>query len=284
MRLGLLNIYWFGLLQPHDPLNVGFYHDASDDERIRSLLESLDVSVLTLIEIVDIARVEQIVESLPGHWRVRDAAGAALCSSDSTATPDNVQRVVLAWNDDDVELVRWSRPLQSGPRVPIVARFRSRTTSEEWTHVGIHPKSGILRGWGALPPNAPDHVAGKRRQQLFDELGLWLSNPPADYAGNIVVCGDFNSVADSVEATSLRELPGWTWPTPLFSPPSAEPRTTRTDPEIIDHFVLSPGLSFANHEVLAFDIIATYPNAAPISSKVWKRTTDHRPVRIRLVF
>ena len=124
--------------------------------------------------------------------------------------------------------------------------------------------------------------AGQNRTKFFKGLVGWLSAAPATFPAPYVVLGDFNSIRDSSECDALRNLPGWTWPMPAFIPTTADARTTLTDPAIIDHFVLSPGLTFERHEVIAFDRLPDFPDAAPHSSVVWKRTTDHRLVRMTI--
>jgi hypothetical protein len=283
IHLGILNIYWFGFVPQPGSAIVQFTHEPGDDERIERVLSALSADVLALIEIVDVPRLERLVKKLPGSWRLRDAAGDAVCSQPPSHAPDGRQRVVFAWNDDTVELVRWGRPLDLGPRKPVVARFRSRASQEEWTAVAIHPKSGAPRGWEGLPPENKDRLAGEARRAFFTSLANWLAAPPPEYAGRSVVLGDFNSVADSSEVAAVRGLPGWRWSQPTFRPPNADRRTTMTDPEIIDHFVLSPNIEFDGHEVLAFDLLPEFPDGVPASPIVWKRTTDHRGVRIRLM-
>jgi hypothetical protein len=282
MRIGIINLFWFGLTPSSDTLGVGFYHSDEDDLRVRDLIRYADVEALALVEIVDVPRLERLLKKLPGTWRARDLGERAVTSADTSSTPDNVQRVVLAWNDDSVELTAWDRPIASGPRRPIVARLRHRSSGFEVTAVLVHPKSGNPLGWEALGPSERDHVAGVRRTQFFEQLASWLQTPAPPFSEPHLVLGDFNSVRSSRECRRLQGLPDWNWPEPTFLPPTAEPRTTLTDPAIIDHFVLSPGLNHSKYEVIAFDELDDFPDAQPTSPKVWKRTTDHRFVRITI--
>jgi hypothetical protein len=282
LRIGVLNVFWFGLKPADDTLDVGFYHEPDDDLRVAGLIAAASLDAIVLVEIVDIARAERLIKGLSGNWRLRDDTGAAICSRDPSDVSDNIQRVVLAWNDDVIELLRWDRPIHAGPRVPVVARLRHRTDMLEITVVGVHPKSGILRGWDSYPADSKPHQDGQSRVSYFRNLAAWLSAPPAEFQGRAVVLGDFNSVYDSPEVEPLRMLPGWQWPASIFVPEDADLRTTRTDPEIIDHIVLSPELTFSEYTVLAFDLLPEFQEPIPSSELVWKRTTDHRPVRISI--
>lgn len=283
LKIGVLNLFWFGLQQAHNSLGIGFLHDADDDVRVGGLIGSMGVDLVAFVEIVDIARLEAQLATLPGAWRVRDDDGAAVASFAEAAGGDGKQRVVFAWNDNVVELVRWGRPIAVEPgRPPVVARFKSRASEKEWTAVAVHPKSGALVGWRQLPVGHDDRKAGERRLALFEKVAAWATSPPPEYEGPTVILGDFNSVKGSPETAPLLALPGWAWPEPAFVPSTAERRTTKMDHAIIDHLLLSPHWTFGDHEALAFDVDPAYPNALDPQGLVWKRTTDHRPVRMRV--
>lgn len=103
VRLGVLNVYWFGLVKAPRLIQVAFYREAADVGRVKDLLAFLDVDVLALIEVIDVALLRTILQELPGHWRL-DALDGEAVSSKPPQPLDDEQRIVFAWNDDVVEL------------------------------------------------------------------------------------------------------------------------------------------------------------------------------------
>ena len=134
IRFGILNIFWFGLLPPNDTLDVGFYHSPADDERVRDLIAFADLQVLALVEIVDVKRLETILATLPGKWRARDPNNEVVASKTPGAVADALQRVVFAWNDDEMSpsigVVRFTkgRVRPSSPAF-VIARAASKRQS-----------------------------------------------------------------------------------------------------------------------------------------------------------
>ncbi|MFO0646206.1 MAG: SdiA-regulated domain-containing protein [Polyangiales bacterium] len=78
----------------------------------------------------------------------------------------------------------------------------------------------------------------------------------------------------------------WSVLAPAFKPVGARRESTLTDPGcVIDHFVVSPELRSllnAAPEVYAFDEDPAFLDAASPDARVWKRTTDHRPVTLTI--
>lgn len=273
MRIATLNIYWFGLqkavAEAHG-LTVEFFHAPNDDLRVAHLVEAIGADVVALQEIVDVERLER---ALGDSWLVRDTAGHAVASRAPGPVPDWTQRVVFAWRRDALELVRWSLPIDVGPRRPVVGRFRDHS-GHEFTLVAVHPKSGNPASWD---------LDAEARRRLFDAVAAWLVAQPAGYEGPYsALLGDFNSVVFSHETEALRTgaLSAWSWSPLEFSPSNVERRTTRTDSAIIDHILLSPALAACRQGpavALAFDADPTFAPTGP-EVAVWKSTTDHRPV------
>lgn len=283
ITIGLLNIYWFGAQHLHF---VPFEREPADDERLSQLISQLHADVFVFIEIVDIERFQQVLSRVGPGWTISDANGEVVASS-KPHLPQG-QRVVVAWNRDSIELVSWSVLADGQPRTPVVARLRDRQTATEWTLVAVHPLSGDPR-WEEN--HVPEEVAkANARKALFATVATWLSQPDAGFDGPLaMVVGDFNSLGNSPEVSPLvtGSLTGWRVLDAAIRPEGAGLFTTKTDSVVIDHIVLSPAflpLVIAPPEIYAFDQDPAFPDIEPSSSVVWKRLTDHRPVRLSLDF
>src|SRR5215208_6726551 len=178
MKVGTFNIYWFG-----DTQGNKFQHAPTDDARLASLIKSMNADVTGFVEIVNVQRFEVLLGKVGPTWTFRDAAGATL-----TSTPGS-QHLVLAWNTDAVELVRWTR-IDVGNRSPIVARLKERATGKEVLAILVHPKSSAFT----------DPAGIAQRTQTFEAVVGFLADPPPGYRDlPAFVFGDLNSLAGSPE-------------------------------------------------------------------------------------
>lgn len=286
-RVTTLNLYWFGLRADlHGHLTQGkFLRDADDDRRLGALIASLDADLIALEEVVEPAALEALLVTMEPSWRVRDVAGEFVSNA---ATED--PQVVWAWRSDRVDLLRWTRipkpesvSLGRGHRAPVLGVFRHRASGLELACVVVHAKSGAPQ-W--LPgPNAD----AEKRVKQFVILREWLDAAPENFVRPMrLVTGDFNSLADSTELRELitGSMADWSVLTPTFKPVGARRESTLTDRGcVIDHFVVSPELRSllkAAPEVYAFDEDPAFLDDASPDARVWKRTTDHRPVTLTI--
>ena len=258
MKVGTFNIYWFGNTQGDN-----FHHAPEDDARLASLIKSMNTDVIGFIEIVDVLRFEALLGKVGPTWTFRDAANATL-----TSTPGS-QHLVLAWNTDTVELVRWTR-IDFGDRRPIVARLKERATGKEVLAILVHPKSTTF----------DDPIGIARRTQTFEAVAGFLTGPPPEYSNlPAFVFGDFNSLAGSPEQVPLVALKHWHVLAPTVIPAGAGLWTTNLDKEVIDHFVISPAITVTSGPtIIAYDKNPAIDDPGGSTNDVMKRLSDHRPV------
>ena len=259
MKVGTFNIYWFGDSER-------FKHSPEDDLRLASLIRSMNTDVMGFIEIVDVPRFETLLGKVGPKWTFRDAANDTL-----TSTP-GFQHLVLAWNTDTVELVRWMR-INSGDRSPIVARLKERATAKEVLAILVHPKSTRFT----------DPIGIEKRTKTFKAVVSFLADPPPEFRNlPAFVFGDFNSLAGSPEQVPLVAQQDWRLLAPGIVPADADVWTTNLDKEVIDHFVISPAITVTDGPtIIAYDqdpAIDDPPGPGDPTGLVMKRLSDHRPV------
>ncbi len=258
MKVGTFNIYWFG-----DTQGDKFQHAPEDDARLASLIGSMNTDVIGFIEIVDVPRFEALLGKVGPRWTFRDAANDTL-----TSVPGS-QHLVLAWNTDTVELVRWTR-IDFGNRHPIVARLKERATGKEVLAILVHPKSSAFTN--------PEGIA--QRKQTFEAVVGFLADPPPGF-GNLpaFVFGDLNSLDGSPEQAALVAQDGWRVLAPTVVPAGAAVWTTNLDKEVIDHFVISPAIAVTDGPtIIAYDHDTAIDDPGGSTDNVMKRLSDHRPV------
>lgn len=260
MKVGIFNIYWFG-----DTHGNKFHHAPGDDARLASLIGSMNIDVMGFIEIVDVLRFEALLGKVGPTWTFRDATNATL-----TSIPGS-QHLVLAWNTDTVELVRWRR-IDFGNRTPIVARLQERATGREVLAILVHPKSSGFTD--------PDGIA--QRTQTFKEVVSFLAVPPPEFSDlPAFVFGDLNSLAGSPEQAPLLAQDDWRLLAPTVVPAGAGVWTTNMDQEVIDHFVISPAIAVTDGPtIIAYDRNPAIDDPGGSTDFVMKRLSDHRPVRV----
>lgn len=258
MKVGTFNIYWFG-----DTQGNKFKHAPEDDARLASLIRSMNTDVIGFIEIVDVLRFEALLGKVGPTWTFRDAANATL-----TSIP-GLQHLVLAWNTDTVELVRWTR-IDFGNRNPIVARLKERATGKEVLAILVHPKSSAF-----IDPNG---IA--QRTQTFEAVVGFLADPLPEFRDlPAFVFGDLNSLAGSPEQAPLVAQHGWRVLAPTVVPAGAAVWTTNLDKEVIDHFVISPAITVTDGPtIIAYDHDPAIDDPGGSTDSVMKRLSDHRPV------
>lgn len=135
----------------------------------------------------------------------------------------HLQKIVLAYDARIVELREWLMPFAPrqwpGPRAPMVAHLRHRSSAWEMTLVGVHLKSGGSH-------ESVDSPVGKARQLECQTLADWLARslekptdePPPPPTEAVVLLGDFNAVREHPSLRPLDALlPTWCWPAPVFS-------------------------------------------------------------------
>jgi endonuclease/exonuclease/phosphatase family metal-dependent hydrolase len=290
IRVATFNVAWAGhddrraLNQPSlRPLNL---------ELLARSIELLGADVISFQEIVDVGVLEAALALVPGSpMSVRDASGATVGSKGSHAeSPSSVplQRVVIAWRPERLDLVEWTRLPGGFTRKPIAARFAT-AAGQKFVFCAAHLKS----------PSVLDSGNGKaatKRRKECNLLRAWLTAadpaPLAQGAGDtVVVAGDMNGTIDGNRGEEpgsvasfgsgdpalkeLREgLDGWRWDHPRGENGDFV-WTTTLDRAIIDHIFATEGLVAEDAAPLVHALESTVADYADFVS-------DHRPVTLDL--
>lgn len=277
------NIYWYGLAKSvaiSKGLNIGFFHTASDDLRLASMLSSIGADLFCFEEIVDVERFEKVLAKAHAAFRLRDGDGQMVSSAPISVNHDSRQRVVLAWDETKFSLVNWQR-LPMWTRAPILAEFEHRPTGRRLQVIGAHAKSSA--------PEADDGAGQVKRKELA-KLAEWATHETGQgRLAEALILGDLNSMLGGEDASHLQRgaLADWQWREATGVEDSHW--TTTTDLVVVDHALVSPGLAKRVGrwpEIVYFDRDPNVPDASPLQALapgILKNLSDHRPVRITLV-
>jgi len=243
------------------------------------MLSRIGADLFCFEEIVDAVRFEGVLAKANAALRVRDDGGQMVSSLPVSNVPDTKQRVVLAWNAQQLSLVKWQR-LPIWIRSPVFAEFEHKPSGRRLQVIGVHTKSSA--------PEA-DGEAGQVKRRELTSLAEWANlETEAGRLADAVMLGDLNSIHGGEDATYLKKgtLADWHWRQATGEAGSLW--TTTTDLVVIDHILVSPGL--AAHvarwpEIVYFDHDPGVPDPLPqqaLIPGILKGLTDHRPVRMTL--
>ncbi len=255
LNVATFNIFWY----PESGVAQNERKEA-DDQRIARVLRNLAPHVVVFQEILDITRLQRLLERLGDNFRLRQSPAGSWLASGSVASTKSM-KIVCAYDADALELIRGAKlydPVPdrrfNGRRYPYALHLRDRGSGWEFTVVGVHFKSGLL---GSDPTND-----AKRKKEVA-HLARWLAGEPDTGTGHferpptpdVIVIGDFNALEYHQSLAELRTgaLEAWDQARPQVAgfmtgeevQPLEDPQerwTTYLDREIIDHVITSPSV------------------------------------------
>ncbi len=281
------NIEWFG----STAAGLGPTDKNQQEANIKTILSNVKADVFGLLEVVDIARLQRVVSSMPGYSMVVSDFGSY---ADNASDPDyaGAQKLAFVYKTAMFSNVKISDFLRSteaqnlpdfnywsGGRFPYVmdADVTLNGVTKHVTFVLIHAKANT----------SPTLTAYQRRKSGADDLKAVLD---ANYPGkNFVILGDFNDdLNQTVTAGITPPVTSYSSFTndpanyfPLTLPLSiAGKKSTVSYSSVIDNVIVSKTMNtfYVNGtaEVLnsVAGLVANYGNT----------TTDHYPVLTRYAF
>ncbi len=316
LNIATFNIFWY----PESEVAQNERKEG-DERRIVRVLRNLAPHVVVFQEILDIVRLQQLLERVGDNLRLKSPTGSWLASRAYS------MNIACAYDANVLEFVGGARlddPVPErrfkGRRYPYALHLRHRDTGWEFTVIGVHFKSGRL--YGSDP-------ASEKRMDEVTHLAGWLVGEPDTGSGHfeqpptpdVLVIGDFNALRNHESLAQLRTGVLQTWhrpepnvvtslagekPDPLLDDPG-ERWTTYLDREVIDHVITSPEVKsrFTGPPcIYAFDLdpaMDDYPSpgghwlrrttsyeAKPYGGASLQtvpnlyRISDHRPLRVSL--
>ena len=281
------NMEWFGSTQP----GLGPNDKNQQEANMKTIFGSIKADIFGLLEVVDINRLRNVVNSLPGYSMAVSDFGSY---ADNAQDPDyaGAQKLAFVYKTAMFQNVKISDLLRcteaqncpdfnywSGGRFPYVmdADVTLNGVTKHVTFVLIHAKANT----------SPTATAYARRKNGADDLKAVLD---ANYPGkNFVVLGDFNDDLDQTITAGI--VP----PTTSYSSFTGDPsnyfpltlplslsgkKSTVSYNDMIDQVIVSKTMNtfYINRtaEVLSSvaGLVANYGNT----------TTDHYPVLTRYAF
>jgi endonuclease/exonuclease/phosphatase family metal-dependent hydrolase len=313
LNLATFNIFWYP--KHYVAQNE---RDAQDDQRIARVLANLAPQVMVFQEILDLERLQQVLEQAGTNLRLTSPEGLWLTSDSGGSL-----KIACAYDPDVLDLVAHGMLEDPDPdrqfnrrRNPYALHLRHRDTGWEFTIVGLHLKS--LVPWSSIP-------ADPRRKEV-EYLAEWLAAEPdagsahfgAPPTSDVLVMGDFNLILTNPILDDLR-FGAWHWPDPVVvtSLDEMEPAptlddanerwTTFYDEVVIDHVFATAGVAarlVGDPLIYAFDLDPAMDEdplpeghwlrrktaywAKPLGGEILQivanlyRISDHRPLRVTL--
>ncbi len=282
------NMEWFGSSQP----GLGPNDKNLQYTNAGIVLKDLNADVYALLEVVDTARLRNLVAAMPGYaYRVSYFGSYADDSLDADYA--GAQKLAFVYRTSVVSNARFSaffrsREAQNKPdfnywasgRFPFVmqANVTLNGVTKPVTFVAIHAKANT----------SPTQTSYDRRKSASDELKARLD---ADYAGkDFVVLGDFNDDLDQTitagitpPVTSYSAFTGdaANYPSPTLQELSLTgKKSTVSYNDVIDHVVTSK--SFYNYFIKGTAEVQT--SIAGTIASYGTTTSDHYPVLTRYSF
>lgn len=281
------NIEWFGSTQA----GLGPADKNLQEANIKTILGSIKADLFGLLEVVDIARLQRIVNSMPGYSMYVSDFGSY---ADNAQDPDYpgaqklafVYKTAMFQNVKISDLLRCSQAQAcpdfnywSSGRFPYLldADVILNGVTKHITFVLIHAKANT----------SPTLEAYSRRKNGADDLKAVLD---ANYPGkNFIVLGDYNDDLDKTITAGI--VPPITSYSSFMSDPSnyfpltlplslAGKKSTVSYNDMIDQVIVSKGMNTyyinGTAEVLSSvaGLVANYGNT----------TTDHYPILTRYAF
>lgn len=296
MKLATFNVCWLG--------NERFAKMTSLKERdnddwlsIARVIAKLDADIIVFQEAVNLEELQNVLVLAQGlssrKYQMYDKHNQMLGTGGSKE-----QKVVIAYDEEQYELVAASPIFGGEGRIPFGVRVRGTFDGAQILVIGVHFKSG--------QPYFDDKTSADKRMLQCQHLADWVagkkveSNPvfpqPAPDEA-VVIMGDFNAISelepnqpnewklvvDSLDPLREEQMKEWWWEKPLADPVGGDRTTAYLDHLLIDHVMLSPSLKT---RITQRPTIYAYDQDPSITGKsvngVEYRVSDHRPVHVEL--
>jgi hypothetical protein len=283
------NMEWFG----SDPAsNLGPKDKNLQNANATKIINALKADVYALVEVVDVARLQNIVAGMPGYaYQVGDFGSYA----DNSQDPDyaGAQKLAFVYRTSVVSNPKFSVPFRSvaadnkpdysywsSGRFPyqMTADVTLNGVTKPVTFIAVHAKANT----------SPTATAYDRRKNSADELKAYLDT---NYAGaNVVVLGDLNDDLDQTITTGLASTvtsysaftnDAANYPSPTLQELSLMgKKSTVSYNDVIDHVITTK--PFYNYYIkgtteVQISLAATIPSYG-------STTSDHYPVLTRYSF
>ncbi len=280
------NVEWFG-----SP-TLGPTNDGVQEQNVRTIMQNVNADVYALVEVVDEARLANVVSQMPGYAYVICNYGSYVNPPNPTGNPlSTLQKEAFVYKTSVVSNVT-TRPLINNQNFSSSSYFNWAGGRYPYLMTADVTLDGITKNIDfvlihAKANTAPTVTSYNRRKAAADELHDTLNL----YFGtrNIILLGDFNddldvTIADGVvpNTTSYSSFTGD--PANFFSPTLAlslaNYASTVSYSDMIDHVYLS-------NEMQAYYMNGTsnvLNDVAANISSYGTTTSDHYPIFTRYAF
>jgi endonuclease/exonuclease/phosphatase family metal-dependent hydrolase len=296
MKLATFNICWLG--NERFAKMTGLKDRDQDDWlSIARVIAKLDADIIVFEEIVNLEELQNVLVLTQGFssrkYQIYDQHNQVLGTGRSKD-----QKVVIAYDEQQYELLAAAPVFGCDGRIPFGARLRSILSGSQILVLGVHFKSG--------QPYFDDKTSADKRAHQCQHLADWIAGKKVE--GNLVfpqpapdewvaILGDFNAISelepdqppewqlvvDSLDPLREEHLKQWWWEKPLADPLGGDRTTAYLDHLLIDHVMISPALK---SHITQPPTIYAYDQDPAITSQsvngVEYRVSDHRPVHVEL--
>jgi Bacterial Ig-like domain/Lamin Tail Domain/Secretion system C-terminal sorting domain len=282
------NLEWFGSTDP----TLGPTNDALQEQNVKTVLQTVGADIYGLVEVVDTARLGNIVRQMPGydfivcnygsHVNPPDPAGGPLSGAQKeafvykTSMFSNITTRALI-NNQDVSSTSYNSWASGRYPFMMTADVTLAGVTKTINFILIHAKANT----------SPTVTSYNRRKAAADELHDTLTTFFA--TNNIIILGDFNDDLDSTITDGITpritSYSSFTNDSINFFSPTlalslAHKKSTVGFNEVIDHVMVSnelKGFYMNSSSNILTDVAALIPNYGTT-------TTDHYPVFTRFAF
>ena len=280
------NIEWFG------SASNGPADDNLQEGNVKTVIQNLNADVYALVEVVDIGRLQNIVNAMPGY----NLIVSDFCSSGSTVSScASAQKLAFIYRASKINKIRSYGLLRSGGSANAYTNWASgrfpflmeadvtlNNTANKILFIVVHAKANI--GTSAEKINSYN----RRRDgiaEVSDSLNVQYPT------SNFMILGDYNDDLDQTITTEVAPITTSSYSPILTQPDKYVPVTlplslagqnsTAFFPDVIDHVTLSNELNnyyVANSaKIMKTEVLSWISNYATT-------TSDHYPVQSKYFF
>jgi endonuclease/exonuclease/phosphatase family metal-dependent hydrolase len=296
MKLATFNVCWLGNERFAKMTNLK-ERDMDDWVSIARVVAKLDADIIVFEEIVNLEELQNVLilanATTSRRYQIYDKHKQMLGTGKTKE-----QKVVIAFDERQYELVAASPIFGGEGRIPFGVRVRSIFDGAQILVVGVHFKSG--------QPYFDDKTSADKRLHQCQHLADWIAGKKAELNPVfpqpapdewVAILGDFNAISelesnhpqewklvvDSLDPLREEHMKDWWWERPSADPAGGDRTTAYLDHLLIDFVMLSPSLKT---RITQRPTIYAYDQDLSIISKsvngVEYRVSDHRPVHVEL--